>query len=184
MPTPSSATRTNSLAFAKTDCHTCAAKQRRCDRNRPRCSTCSGKDIVCGGYPMQLTWSRSKPTWPRADMSSEPTDDPFHLEPLSYQASIHVRDRSSRSRPYKPRKFKFVHEKASGRKLTSPGSHEVRIKQSSARADEIQARNSVQQNNTTIDRSIDQGTPGSPLLEYFGKDVHGKIRHRMRIWTF
>ncbi len=51
--------RTNSLAFAKSDCHTCASIGLRCDRHRPRCSTCQDSGRLCQGYSMQLTWQRS-----------------------------------------------------------------------------------------------------------------------------
>ena len=184
MPPPSSEPRTNSLAFAKTDCHTCTANQCRCDRKRPRCSSCSAKNIVCGGYPMQLTWSKSKPIQPRAAMFSEQIDDPFHLEPLSFQASIHVRDRNSRSRPHKPRKFRFVTEQAPGRKQTSTESCEARIKQSSAYPGETHARASIQQSNIAMDRSIHQCTPDSPLLGTLNDGVHGEMRHPMLILIF
>lgn len=178
MPLPSSEPRTNSLAFAKTDCHTCTANQRRCDRKRPRCSSCSGNNIVCGGYPMQLTWSKTRQ--PRAAMFSERRDDPFYLEPLSLQASIHVKDRNSRSRSHKPRKFRFVAEQVPGRKHTVPESCEARIRQSSAYPGETRARASIQQSNIAMDRSINQCTPGSPFLGTLDDGVHGEMRHPIR----
>lgn len=177
MPPPAPMPRTNSLAFAKTDCHTCTANLCRCDRKRPRCSSCSGRNIVCGGYPMQLTWSKSKPIQSRVSMFLQPTEDPFHLEPLSLQASIHVRDRNSRSRPHKPRKFKFVAEKTPGRKQISTESCEARIGQSSAYHGEPQARTSTQQSNTALDRPIHQISLGSPLPGTLDDDIQGKIRH-------
>lgn len=48
--------RTNSLGFAQTDCHTCASLSEKCDRRRPRCSTCLGQDRRCGGFAMPLSW--------------------------------------------------------------------------------------------------------------------------------
>jgi hypothetical protein len=174
MPPPSSESRTNSLAFAKTDCHTCTANRRQCDRKRPRCSSCSAKNIVCGGYPMQLTWSKSKPIQP---MFLEPIDDPFYLEPLSLKASLHVRDRNRGSRPYKPRKFRFVAEQATGRKQTSPETGEAHIRRSSAYPGGKRARTSIQQSSIALDRSIYQctSTPGSPLLGTLDDGVHGKM---------
>ena len=50
--------RTNSLAFAKSDCHTCAALSLHCDRQRPRCSICQASGRLCQGYSMPLTWRR------------------------------------------------------------------------------------------------------------------------------
>jgi hypothetical protein len=140
MPPPSSERRTNSLAFAKTDCHTCTANQRRCDRKRPRCSSCSGRNVVCGGYPMQLTCSRSKPIQPRAAMFSEQIDDPFYLEHLSTQASIHVRDMKSRTRPLKSRKLTFIPEKNPCRKQTFAKSCQSPVTRSSACLGESQSR--------------------------------------------
>ncbi|KAJ9644424.1 hypothetical protein H2204_001776 [Knufia peltigerae] len=50
--------RTNSLGWAKTDCHTCAEKQRICDRRRPKCSACLEDGGICGGYIQALNWER------------------------------------------------------------------------------------------------------------------------------
>jgi hypothetical protein len=175
MPPPAPMPRTNSLAFAKTDCHTCIANQRRCDRTRPRCSSCSGRNIICGGYPMQLTWPKSKPIQSRAAILLQPTEDPFHLEPLSLQAPIHVKDRNSRSRPHKPRKFKFVAGKTPGQKQISTESFEARIGQSSACHGEPPARTSTQQSNTALDRPIRQFSLGSPLPGTLDNDIQGTI---------
>ena len=174
MPPPrSSESRTNSLAFAKTDCHTCTANQRRCDRKRPRCSSCSGINIVCGGYPMQLKWSKTKSMQLKAPMFSKQTDDPFYLDPLSLRASIHLKDRNTRSQPHKPRRFRFVAE-APGRKQTSIESCETRIQRSSANPDETQARPFIQPSNIAIDRSIHQSTPCTPWLGTLDDGIHGK----------
>ncbi|KIW10679.1 hypothetical protein PV08_11643 [Exophiala spinifera] len=51
--------RTNSLAFAKSDCHTCSSLNVRCDRQRPRCTPCLDAGILCQGYSMKLTWHQS-----------------------------------------------------------------------------------------------------------------------------
>lgn len=48
--------RTNSLAFAQTDCYTCASVGERCDRRRPQCSTCLGLGRKCGGFATPLSW--------------------------------------------------------------------------------------------------------------------------------
>ena len=56
-PTLPAAPRTNSLGRAKTDCHTCSQYRRTCDRQRPRCGTCLHRDILCGGYALDLTWT-------------------------------------------------------------------------------------------------------------------------------
>ncbi|OQV07430.1 Fungal specific transcription factor domain-containing protein [Cladophialophora immunda] len=58
----SKARRTNSLAFAKSNCHNCEAIGIRCDRQRPRCTTCQQSGRLCQGYSMQLTWHRNHST--------------------------------------------------------------------------------------------------------------------------
>jgi hypothetical protein len=51
--------RTNSLAFAKSDCHTCKTKRRNCDRQRPVCSTCQDLGDKCEGFQTRLVWEGS-----------------------------------------------------------------------------------------------------------------------------
>ncbi|PLB49686.1 hypothetical protein P170DRAFT_357297 [Aspergillus steynii IBT 23096] len=46
----------NSLAFAQTDCHTCAASGVQCDRQRPQCTTCLNQGRKCGGFATPLSW--------------------------------------------------------------------------------------------------------------------------------
>ncbi|RAH79666.1 hypothetical protein BO86DRAFT_435775 [Aspergillus japonicus CBS 114.51] len=48
--------RTNSLAFAQTDCHTCASSGEHCDRRRPKCSTCLRQGRRCDGFVTPLSW--------------------------------------------------------------------------------------------------------------------------------
>lgn len=48
--------RSNSLGFARTDCHTCASLGDQCDRQRPRCSTCLDHGRRCGGFATSLSW--------------------------------------------------------------------------------------------------------------------------------
>lgn len=48
--------RTNSLAFAQSDCHTCSSSGERCDRRRPQCSTCLDQGRKCGGFATPLSW--------------------------------------------------------------------------------------------------------------------------------
>lgn len=49
--------RTNSLGYAKVDCHTCKELKRHCDRQRPRCGTCIKSHRKCDGFAIDLTWS-------------------------------------------------------------------------------------------------------------------------------
>ncbi|KAF2121338.1 fungal-specific transcription factor domain-containing protein [Lophiotrema nucula] len=48
--------RTNALGWARTDCHTCQATSRGCDRRRPICGPCISLGIVCGGFVQKLNW--------------------------------------------------------------------------------------------------------------------------------
>ncbi|PIG88567.1 hypothetical protein AARAC_000990 [Aspergillus arachidicola] len=52
--------RTNSLAFARTDCHTCASNGQVCDRRRPQCTTCLEQGRKCGGFTLPLSWDNSR----------------------------------------------------------------------------------------------------------------------------
>jgi hypothetical protein len=110
---------------------------------------------------MQLTWSKRRPTQP---IFSEQTDEPFYLEPLSLQASIHFRDRKSQSRPRKPRKFKFIAERTPCCKQTSIEPCGARKQQGSAYLGEIGAQASLEQNSIAVERQVYQSTADSPLL--------------------
>jgi hypothetical protein len=120
---------------------------------------------------MQLTWPKSNSIPPRAAMLLEQTDDPFHLDPLSLQASLHVRGRNSRSRSHKPRKFRFVAEQALERNQRSTELCEARITQGSASLDKTQAEASVQQNSIA----------GSPLLGDLYDGIRGEMRYPMLV---
>lgn len=51
---------TNSLAFARTDCHTCVSAARTCDRRRPQCLTCRELGVKCGGFATPLSWDNNR----------------------------------------------------------------------------------------------------------------------------
>ncbi|KIW11120.1 hypothetical protein PV08_10420 [Exophiala spinifera] len=74
--------RTNSLAFAKSDCHTCKSKQRKCDRQRPICKTCQDAGDKCAGFQTRLVWEGS-------DLPSRRGDDSRrrHKAPARAEAS-------------------------------------------------------------------------------------------------
>lgn len=82
--------RTNSLAFAQTDCHTCASSGEHCDRRRPKCSTCLRQGRRCDGFVTPLSW----------DPRRMKTDDSA-VHPLSADPFI-----MSNSTP--PQRFQFV----------------------------------------------------------------------------
>ena len=48
--------RTNSLGYAKSDCHTCLELKRICNRQRPRCGPCLASRQRCGGFATNLVW--------------------------------------------------------------------------------------------------------------------------------
>lgn len=108
--------RTNSLAFAKTDCHTCAAQRRTCDRRRPQCSPCLDIGIKCGGFPMQLSWTRKKPAAPQGGRILNQAEDHFYLEPLSLKMASQTKDWERRHRSKAPQQFRFVASESSTRK--------------------------------------------------------------------
>lgn len=174
MPSSSSTLRANSLAFAKTDCHTCAAHQRQCDRKRPRCSACSGKDILCGGYPMQLTWPRSKPSKPKADSSVNRGDDPFYIEPLSLQTAKHAENRSSRSLYQSYRKLAFVTEKSPDLKQRFASSSSIRKRKTLASACEGKPRTPSRRRSISRDTSSHDSLLGSPSFMTASTDVFGE----------
>ncbi len=53
-------TRPRFTAFASTDCHTCLSGNRKCERQRPYCSTCLERGVKCGGYVTPLSWHESR----------------------------------------------------------------------------------------------------------------------------
>ncbi|KAL9110362.1 MAG: hypothetical protein Q9227_005093 [Pyrenula ochraceoflavens] len=102
---PSTSHRTNSLGWAKSDCHTCQSTSRRCDRRRPRCDACTAQGKTCGGYVQQLKWQnrRQKPR----SLAAEKT---------------HIVGPESHETPVKTRDYTFVQEdgrKKRQRKLQS-----------------------------------------------------------------
>lgn len=42
--------------LARSDCYTCLAKRRKCDRIRPHCEKCRQLGQECGGFSIQLSW--------------------------------------------------------------------------------------------------------------------------------
>lgn len=63
--------RTNSLGYAKHDCHTCSARNRHCDRQRPHCGPCLSDGQKCGGFTLNLVWKGvDAPTSPQVVASN------------------------------------------------------------------------------------------------------------------
>ena len=61
--------RTNSLGYAKYDCHTCSALKRACDRQRPRCGPCIFSRERCGGFATNLVWKDVEIPSPLGDLA-------------------------------------------------------------------------------------------------------------------
>ncbi|KAI9043602.1 uncharacterized protein KD926_003372 [Aspergillus affinis] len=59
-PTTQTRRKPNSLAFARTDCHTCAASGAQCDRQRPQCTVCLTQGQKCGGFATPLSWDERR----------------------------------------------------------------------------------------------------------------------------
>lgn len=113
--------RTNSLAFAQTDCHTCTSLDERCDRRRPQCSTCLGQSRKCGGFATPLSWD-PKRMW--SDGPSAATGDASNClerrgstaaDPSPAGNLTNTNGRSGQTRPFrfvkgtpKPRKRRKV----------------------------------------------------------------------------
>lgn len=89
--------KTNSLAFCRTDCHTCVSLGQACDRRRPQCSTCLSQGRKCGGFATPLSWATQR-MW---------TDNPLAKEGAGGHATQPVSSRNPR-KPCSPRQFRFV----------------------------------------------------------------------------
>lgn len=92
-------TRTNSLAFAKHDCHTCASMHEACDRRRPQCGTCLACNRTCGGFVLDLTWRESVQMRSKDATTSKPPPD-------STFAKAHGNFTFVQGRPKRKRKVK------------------------------------------------------------------------------
>lgn len=99
-----SAKRTNSLAFCKTDCHTCASLGQQCDRNRPQCSTCLSQGRKCGGFATPLVWD-NKRMWADKPAAESNNDAPVDGQAIPARTAS---TRTSPSRSGQSRRFRFV----------------------------------------------------------------------------
>ncbi|KAK8225663.1 fungal-specific transcription factor domain-containing protein [Phyllosticta capitalensis] len=97
-PTPGP--RTNSLGFAKTDCFSCAAIGRPCDRQRPLCHACLRDGSRCRGFPTTLSWHDK-----RSVISRGPTRNPKKCGLANKQAASPLSD-PQQTAP--AQSFKFV----------------------------------------------------------------------------
>lgn len=105
--------RTNSLAFARSDCHTCSANDERCDRRRPRCSTCLNQGRKCGGFATTLSWD-SRRMW--SDNPSVVNDNPTGLFSGNTTTDATPRAVLIADRPAPPRRFRFIEGPSKPRK--------------------------------------------------------------------
>lgn len=104
--------RTNSLAFAKSDCHNCSALGLNCDRQRPRCSTCQDASVLCQGYSMQLTWrsnhsTTNKPSKTKRKTPAERGDAPKQKQREKASSSENI-DFETASLSPSTREYMFV----------------------------------------------------------------------------
>lgn len=109
--------RTNSLAFAQTDCHTCTTVGDRCDRRRPRCTTCLGQGRRCDGFATSLSWnpkrmfSTKNPLSTTVDETTEDLSSRTRTDPILESA---IRPPPGPGPP--PLRFRFVGDRSKSRK--------------------------------------------------------------------
>lgn len=109
--------KTNSLAFARTECHTCASLGDHCDRRRPQCSTCLGRGRKCAGFVTPLSWdpkrmwSNNRSVTYEVASKNPTTDGKAATESRHAYPSNVLSCRSSRSRP-----FRFINSASRPRK--------------------------------------------------------------------
>lgn len=158
-PTAFQDKRTNSLAFAQSDCHTCASTAERCDRRRPRCSTCLDHGRKCGGFATPLSWDPRR-MW---------IDDPSTMRDGS--TAVLNRDASSRpeqgpDRPAPPRRFRFIKGASKPRKQrkASRRNHASRIE--SGQNEDIEL----------VPRMVENVDPNDKLMENVSSGLEGKMR--------
>jgi hypothetical protein len=114
--------RTNSLGWAKSPCQNCTKSNLRCDRSRPRCSTCIDKGILCQGYKLDLNWQSGIASRGNLTGFSYPT---VQSRAALDSSSSSVNKRSSRgkkTRDHKERQFRFV----AGRPIKHRKSRKIR----------------------------------------------------------
>lgn len=135
LATASSPKRANGRSVSSTDCHTCASLNRRCDRQRPQCSTCLARNETCGGFATALSWDRGW-TWlgrpsSKASRAREQKKIPLTQAATSSSPSAALNHERA-PHPSKParttdetfRQFKFVEGRPSKRrKLQSEESY-------------------------------------------------------------
>ena len=100
---PEARKRTNSLGWAHSDCHTCAAEHFVCDRRRPRCDACTTRGLLCGGYVQVLNWQPGVAS--RGKMKGRQ---------LKVETSSLLNGRND---VVKPAAFLFVHEQGLGERI-------------------------------------------------------------------
>ncbi|CRG87158.1 hypothetical protein PISL3812_04174 [Talaromyces islandicus] len=127
---------------------------------------------------MQLIWSQRRPALPRPTAVSDQRDGPFYLEPLSFRASLQVKDRNRSPKPRKARRFKFIAEKSLNREQSSTESHQSRHNPSSD-SDGYRRGDSFQQINVPQVNPVDQH--GVDPLPGILDDIDGGITLPMLI---
>lgn len=107
--TPASGKKPNPRSVSSTNCHTCKAHGRRCDRQRPHCATCISLAVKCGGFETPLQWGRG------SNLSSTQTKTRGNSSPILSCAN------DVEANPINPTKTTFpasVNSSASFRKFT------------------------------------------------------------------
>jgi hypothetical protein len=113
--------RTNSLAFAQADCHTCATLNDQCDRRRPRCSTCLSKGRKCDGFAVSLSWDPKRMIFTHTATSDGNNNNEAAAAdsiPIETSTNLSVRPDTGTSakRAGPPMRFRFMNNRSRPRK--------------------------------------------------------------------
>ncbi|PLB46425.1 hypothetical protein P170DRAFT_465948 [Aspergillus steynii IBT 23096] len=148
--------KTNSLAFARTDCHTCLSTGQGCDRRRPQCTTCLERGVKCGGFVTPLSWDTSR-TW---------LGESAGRDALAGRADA-VGDKDVASsdhdgrRPSGSRRFRFVQSGRGGRKRRRIQQSTREISPSSAPVGSMQETSTLENREPVPVNDVEQISPGN-----------------------
>ncbi|EHY55014.1 hypothetical protein ABEF92_003230 [Exophiala dermatitidis] len=149
--------RTNSLGWAKSDCHTCSSLGRHCDRRRPRCSACLNDGVICAGYVQQLDWERAT----RRLKKSRAKNSRTHTKPEpNSSATEATAPLQCSARLPTPSSFVFVEQHV-------PASRAVkRASRNSARSPKTPSATDAKSRSSSISTAMSIPTPPSPSWAY------------------
>jgi hypothetical protein len=125
--------RTNSLGFARSDCHTCSSLGDKCDRRRPQCSTCLDQSRCCGGFATALSWdarrmvnSLSSASGPVASAACSGSSKQFRFVKGTTSQKRRRKEAKTRSTEQEDPSAatRDISLRATGQELENPGHHQ------------------------------------------------------------